>query len=1422
MKTLFTAVFLGCLLTTALAQTSADEVVPITVTTSAAPSITLSWPAPAAGVTQVIVFRKSIFDLSWTALSILPPSATSYTDVGSGSGVAWEYRVEQNGGTPSQRVGLAYAGIDLPAYTGSRGKIVLVIDDALSAPLASELSRFEQDLRGDGWQVLRHDIAGASSSVPSVKELIRTDWEADPNTLCVLLFGNIPVPYSGEIAPDGHPDHIGAWPTDYYYGDFDEELWTDSLVNNPAASRPANRNVPGDGKFDQSVTPSLPEVVVSRVDFSNLSGWNESQTELYRRYLNKNHAFRTGAYKPDNKTLVDDNFGYFNGEAFAQSGWRNGAAISGPANVQDGDFFNDTDNQSFLFGYGCGAGSYTSAAGVGSSDNFKTDSVNIVFSMLFGSYHGDWDYESNPLMPSALASKGGILTCVWAGRPNWHFHHMAMGEPIWVSAYWEWLNSFLTYRVYPPSGINYAFDELVHVGLLGDPTLRAHSVVPPASVVASPGCSSIQLNWTASADASLGYYVYRSGSPDSVFQLLTTNPVPGTAFTDTDPLDGVNYYQVKSLKKEVVPTGSYFNQSIGAAAQASFNGLPSVSVSTMPASCNGGFDGTVTLNVSGGTPAYSYLWSLGYTSSSITNAPAGNYLVTVTDQLGCSVTATATVSQPTALQVQASSSNVSCYGGADGSIQLTITGGTVPYTAEWSTGDTGPMIDGLSAGSYIFTVTDAHGCTKVGTRTINQTSPLNAQASVMDATCFGGTGAILLNIFGGAGMYSVDWADLPGANNPTNRNNLPAGAYQVTVTDANGCTTATSAQIDQPTAIGIQLSVTNVTCAPASLGSIDMTVTGGAGIYTFFWSNGATTSTLNNLPAGTYSVTVADSYGCTKTATATVGQNTSINIQFATMPVSCNGASDGTVNPVVTGGMPPYAYLWSNGASSLNLTNVPAGAYTLSVTDASNCVVTGTVNLIQPPALNVTLTSYDVSCHGGHDGAINLTATGGTTPYYFLWSNATTGEDVNNLMAGNFGGTLTDANGCTAVFSTTIGEPPALNLSLDASSPTCANGSNGVILAQASGGSPGYVYQWSNNVGTPTIGNLTSGFYQCTVTDSHGCTIVDGVVLDEPLLISGQIDAPPILCFGDETVLNILSVFGGNGPPYTYSLDFGVNLSVDFPSSIVAGLHHIEIFDALGCSNNLNFVIDQPASILPDIETTNASCTGSSDGALTASATGGVPPYHYLWETGATTAAIDGLPLGDYLLTITDANECSVETIGYVLAPTPVDVPIIGSDTACAGFPETYAMPSDFFSYQWVLGPDGFVNSGQGTNEIEITWIDPGVHTLKVVFETVSGCADTSSLILFAQICLDAKEPAFAAATLSPNPFTDALTLRFGQSPPPDTRLQLSDVQGRILLEKSLTDTELFIDTAPWPAGAYFIRLSDPQGARVWKAVKVE
>jgi hypothetical protein len=420
----------------------------------------------------------------------------------------------------------------------------------------------------------------------------------------VLLLGNIPVPYSGNTNWDGHPEHQGAWPADLWYGDvINDNLWTDQAVNTANNSTPPNRaetvNVPGDGKFDQSLAPSPVEIAVGRVDFSNLSEttFGTSRTELYRRYLDKNHKWRTKQYVVDDQALVDDNFGYFNGEAFAANGYRNANMLVGVSNAKTGDFFNDTDTQSFLMGYGCGGGTYTSASGVGNSDNFATDSVNIAFSMLFGSYHGDWDYSPNPFMPSALASKGGILSCAWAGRPHWFFHPMGAGESLGYCAR-------NTQNVFYIDGyVLYAGARGAHVSLLGDPSLRAQVVAPAANLTAAQKCNSVLLEWEPSAASNLlGYHVFRASGMNEPFERLTTGLLTENTFLDTAPLTGDQVYQVRAVVLEKTPGGSFLNGSTGIFTNFQFTPTspPQVSTTNGAITCNA--DATLTASTNAAQP----------------------------------------------------------------------------------------------------------------------------------------------------------------------------------------------------------------------------------------------------------------------------------------------------------------------------------------------------------------------------------------------------------------------------------------------------------------------------------------------------------------------------------------------------------------------------------------------------------------------------------------------------------------------------------------------------------------------------------------------------------------------------------------------------------------------------------------------------
>ncbi len=1042
-----------------ISQTAADVVVPVSVTVSNSPAaITLNW-STGTGVASTIVGRKSLFDFSWTTIAQLPPTTNTFTDTDVAVGEAWEYIVLQSG-TP-QRVGLVMAGIEVPPNVFGYGRVCLLVDDNLSAPLAAELAQFEADLRGDGWQISRKNINTTTATVASVKSEIRSFYNEDPqNSTAAFLFGNLPVPYSGNIAPDGHGDHVGAWPTDYYYADMDEASWTDVSVNNSAAARPANRNVPGDGKFDQSQTPTLPELIVSRVDFSNLSGWSVSKTELYRRYLVKNHRFRSGEFRPDQKTLVDDNFGYFSGEAFAQSGWRAGYALTGVQNTVAGDFFTDTDTQSYLVGYGCGGGWYQGASGVGTSDDFKNDSVNVVFSMLFGSYHGDWDHEDNPFMPSALASKGSILTCAWAGRPAWTFHHMGMGLPIAYSTLWVYLNSFLPAPVYPAS---YG-DDQIHVGLLGDPTLRAQAARPPKNVAAVlKNCNSVEINWAASPDATHGYLIYRSEKLDGEYVLLSQNPVATTNFTDAAPLAGQNFYQIKTLKLENVPTGSYFNQSTGVPANVNFNATPpSLALEITPVSCFGKTDGAAKATATGGATPIIYEWSNGNVGPWLDQVVGGIYYLTATDANGCTSTATANVAEPADLQFSAAAADAKCFGENSGTVVSTVSGGTAGYSFLWSNNSTAQNLTNLVSGIYSATLTDSHGCTKTTSATVGQPTALNFAAAATAAKCFGeNSGSVVSTVSGGTAGYNFLWS-----NNSTTQNliNLVGGIYSATLTDANGCTKTASATVGQPTEISIQTSTTQASCNGTADGSVNLTVSGGAGNFIFLWSNGSTAQNLTNVAAGNYSVTATDASNCTKTATVLVEEKSSIQITENVFNPPCFGF-EGYIGLTVSGGTAGYSFLWSDG-SDFDEIYPGAGNHSVTVTDAAGCDKIANFTLTAPPQIIVTATTVNPKCNLGQDGSITAAASGGTGSFTYLWDDGSTGATLSNLYASSFGSsyhvTVTDNSGCQTDEKFTLVAPPNIQFSLNSAGYFIPCNNPLTMTTTASGGTPPYSYLWSD------------------------------------------------------------------------------------------------------------------------------------------------------------------------------------------------------------------------------------------------------------------------------------------------------------------------------------------------------------------------
>jgi hypothetical protein len=444
-----------------------------------------------------------------------------------------------------------------------------------------------------------------------------------------------------------------------------------------------------------------------------------------------------------------------------------------------------------------------------------------------------------------------------------------------------------------------------------------------------------------------------------------------------------------------------------------------------------------------------------------------------------------------------SATNVSCFNGNNGAISVNTTGATGNISYNWGGGITTPNRNNLAAGTYIVTVTDQAGCTDTTSATITQPAQLLAVATPVNVSCFGdSSGAINLTTTGGTPNYAFNWGS---GVTTQNRSNIAAGNYIVTVTDSKSCTATASATVTQPSPISVNGTLTNLPCTGGSSGAISLAVSGGDPGYTFLWSNTAITQNINALPAGNYSVTVTDASSCTATSTFTLSQSGSLSATPTITNVACFGGNNGSINIATTGGTPTYNYAWSNNSSSQNISGLTSGTYTVTITDNGGCALINSFNVVEPALLAITSTVLGVSCNGNNNGSVDVSVAGGTNPYTYNWGGGIITEDRNNLSAGTYAVTITDANSCTSTISAIVTQPDLLSLSLtpvDASAVGASDGS--VTLVVAGGTSPISSYSWSNGSGTQNISNVPADNYCVTVTDAKSCTASSCINVGQP------------------------------------------------------------------------------------------------------------------------------------------------------------------------------------------------------------------------------------------------------------------------------------------------------------------------------------
>jgi gliding motility-associated-like protein len=761
----------------------------------------------------------------------------------------------------------------------------------------------------------------------------------------------------------------------------------------------------------------------------------------------------------------------------------------------------------------------------------------------------------------------------------------------------------------------------------------------------------------------------------------------------------------------------------------------SLGISTLAASCFGAATGSVDLTVSGGTPVITYLWSNGSTNEDLTNVLAGTYTVTVTDANLCTATTSATITQPTALNLSTSVTNVACNGGSTGAIDLTVSGGTAGYTYSWSSGASTQDLSGVAAGTYTVTVTDANLCTATTNATITQPAVLNLSTSVTNVACNGGsTGAIDLTVSGGTAGYTYSWSS--GASTQ-DLSGVVVGTYTVTVTDANLCTATTSATITQPTALNLSTSVTNVACNGGSTGAIDLTVSGGTTGYTYSWSNGASSQDLSGVTAGTFTVTVTDANLCTATTSATITQPTALNLSTSVTNVACNGASTGAIDLTVSGGTAGYTYSWSSGASTQDLSGVTAGTYTVTVTDANLCTATTSATITQPTALNLSTSVTNVACNGGSTGAIDLTVSGGTTGYTYSWSSGASTQDLSGVTAGTYTVTVTDANLCTATTSATIIETSGISISFVPVSGTC-NASNGSVTALPLGGIPLYTYLWNTGATTQVITGLPAGTYTVTVTDLASCTASSSVVVGNsgsPVVTANLLTNPS--CNGGTNGSIDINVSGGS-PLYTYLWSTGA-ITQDI-NNVAAGTYTVTVTDLNFCVSINSFTLTEPAIITATGTVSDVLCNGGNTGSIDMTVSGGTSPYTYLWSNGSSNQDPTGLTAASYTVTITDFNSCTRVRSFIVAEPSVLTVAASSTQTGCGVNTGTLSASGNggagSFSYLWSNGATtaNQSNIGAGTYTVTVTDLN-GCTAIDVVGVTAANGPVISNSVITDVTC---------------------------------------------------------------------------------------
>lgn len=835
-------------------------------------------------------------------------------------------------------------------------------------------------------------------------------------------------------------------------------------------------------------------------------------------------------------------------------------------------------------------------------------------------------------------------------------------------------------------------------------------------------------------------------------------------------------------------------------------------------SCYAVNDGELVAQISGGTPNYFTTWE-GIPSDTLQNISAGNYQLIVVDDNNCTDTLLANLSQPNELilsEVMGMHQNVSCFGLSDGQVQLIATGGQPTYFYQLldSTFQTQNTFDNLASGNYTFLVNDLNNCTDTFSLQITEPDELILIENPFfhsDIICFGGNeGQLQVEASGGLPNYTYSLeGGMPQSSGLFT--DLSAGLYALLVSDANLCTSDTlEIQILTPTNALIlsedTLNHQDVLCFSDSSGSFSVIASGGLQPYQYYINQQMMQpqNFFDSLVGGSYLVTVIDSNLCTDQITIEIEDPTAITINLSATNPTCYNANDAIVSSDVSGGQPPYTYLWSNSSSNDSLINVPVDLYELFITDSNNCQQYSTIQLTQPAQLQISASVNNVNCFNSSDGFVELFASGGTPSYLFnIDGNPfSANTNFNNLDEGTYSFNVVDGNNCTDTLTVAITQADSLFIdSLHVIDVDCFGYSNGAITIEAEGGFGPYLYKINNEpFQTDSIFlNLSAQLYTVTIQDANNCTFSDTLQINQADSLQITLNETDASCYGINDGELFSTVLTGGTSPFMYSIDAILFYSTGLFSSLGSGTDSLYIIDSLGCEYSYLYEINEPDSIMVSVVAQEPSCYAYCDGVVEAIVMGS-NNYTLIWSDFSSALVNDSLCDGLISLTVLDSLGCS-NFYSYNLQQPPPVFPIVIQNG------NTLTTSVNFTTYQW-YGPNGLIN---GANSYQFFPQENGQFWVEVVDS--NGCTGSSltyDFVLTSTINNENKH-----FNVFPNPVKDQLFVDFQGS----ANWQMFDIHG-VKVAEGFFEGHTDIDISFLKQGIYTLQIANEHEFYNTKIVK--